>query len=80
LEFSLSLYDALVAANVPPDKARSVVAAMEKDMSEKLATKTDIEILKKEIVNTAQGVVLRLGSAMVVGLSLLFAALKAFGH
>jgi hypothetical protein len=43
VEFLYSLYDALVSINVPNDKARAVVDAMERDMSTHLATKTDID-------------------------------------
>ncbi len=38
-----SLYDALVSINVPSDKARAVVDAMERDMGTTLATKMDLE-------------------------------------
>ena len=37
------LYDALVSINVPSDKARAVVDAMERDMGTTLATKQDLE-------------------------------------
>jgi len=36
------LYDALVSINVPNDKARAVVDAMERDMATTLATKQDL--------------------------------------
>jgi hypothetical protein len=39
-----SLYDALVSINVPSDKARAVVDAMEHDMGTTLATKQDLEV------------------------------------
>ena len=45
MDFLYSLYDALVSINVPSDKARAVVDAMERDMSTTLATKKDLEIL-----------------------------------
>jgi hypothetical protein len=41
-----SLYDALVSINVPSDKARAVVDAMERDMGATLATKQDLELLR----------------------------------
>jgi hypothetical protein len=41
-----SLYDALVSINVPNDKARAVVDAMERDMGTTIATKTDLEMLR----------------------------------
>jgi hypothetical protein len=42
-----SLYDALVSINVPTDKARAVVDAMERDMGTTLATKQDLQMLKQ---------------------------------
>ncbi len=44
-----SLYDALVGINVPTDKARAVVDAMERDMTEFLATKGDIALLRQDL-------------------------------
>jgi hypothetical protein len=78
-----ALYDALVSINVPSDKARAVVDAMERDMLTQLATKSDIENLrvvteaKLELLRSSMTI--RLGSMLVVGLSLLFAALKLTG-
>ncbi len=43
------MYDALVSINVPNDKARAVVDAMERDMATSLATKTDLDSLRAEI-------------------------------
>lgn len=45
MKISLTLYDALITANVPADKAKAVVDAWEADV-EKLATKTDIQQLE----------------------------------
>jgi hypothetical protein len=44
VDYLYSLYDALVSINVPSDKARAVVDAMERDMGTTLATKQDFEI------------------------------------
>lgn len=49
MDFLYSLYDALVSINVPNDKARAVVDAMERDMGTTLATKTDLLLLKQEL-------------------------------
>jgi hypothetical protein len=46
VDFLYSLYDALVSINVPNDKARAVVDAMERDMATHLATKSDLESLR----------------------------------
>jgi hypothetical protein len=43
VDYLYSLYDALVSINVPSDKARAVVDAMERDMGTTLATKKDLE-------------------------------------
>lgn len=42
MKISLTLYDALIAANVPSDKAKAVVDAWETDV-EKLATRSDLQ-------------------------------------
>lgn len=47
MEFGIAVYDALVAANIAPEKARAVVTSMEKDMQDRLATKADIEALRQ---------------------------------
>ena len=49
MDFLYSLYDALVSINVPSDKARAVVDAMERDMSMTLATKQDLAMLRQEL-------------------------------
>jgi hypothetical protein len=86
-----SLYDALVAINVPNDKARAVVDAMDEDMVTLLATKSDLASLRNELMQEIEAsrnatklelhllqssMTVRLGSIVVVSLSLLFAALK----
>jgi hypothetical protein len=42
MTYLYSLYDALVSIDVPADKARAVVDAMERDMQTTLATKSDL--------------------------------------
>jgi hypothetical protein len=48
-----SLYDALVSINVPDEKSKAVIDAMEREMMDKLATKADLvhvsEALSKDI-------------------------------
>jgi len=46
-----SLYDALVSINVPTDKARAVVDAMERDMGTALATKSDLQLIRQDMEN-----------------------------
>lgn len=87
MDFLYSLYDALVSINVPSDKARAVVDAMERDMGTTLATKTDLQLLRRELTQEIvlvrkdmellrNSMTIRLGSMLFVGLGLLFAALK----
>ena len=51
MDYLYSLYDALISINVPSDKARAVVDAMERDMGTTLATKTDLLLLRQEMEN-----------------------------
>jgi hypothetical protein len=87
VDYLYSLYDALVGIHVPNDKARAVVDAMERDMATTIATKADVQILRSELhqecalirkdmelLSTVMTV--RLGSMLMFGLGLLFAALK----
>ncbi|HLF12911.1 MAG TPA: hypothetical protein VJA26_17050 [Gammaproteobacteria bacterium] len=90
MDYLYSLYDALVSINVPNDKARAVVDAMERDMGTTLATKSDLQLLRQdlrqemalmrkdmEILGTS--ITVRLGSIVVLGLGILFAALTLTG-
>jgi len=121
MDYLYSLYDALVSINVPNDKARAVVDAMERDMGMTIATKSDLQLLRQELIATVAGreetsaiksdlavvrselalvrndvvqvrgevalvrkdleilsttMTVRLGSMLIVGLGLLFAALE----
>jgi len=87
MDYLYSLYDALVSINVPNDKARAVVDAMERDMSTTIATKADLQLLRTELHQEcalirkdmeimSNTLTIRLGSMLVVVTGLLFAALK----
>jgi len=96
VDYLYSLYDALVSINVPNDKARAVVDAMERDMGTTIATKADLQLLRQEMASRADvadlrqeinlirkdmeilstTMTVRLGSMLMFGLGLLFAALK----
>jgi hypothetical protein len=110
VDYLYSLYDALVSINVPNDKARAVVDAMERDMASTIATKTDLQLLRQELLTAmatlatreelagvkadvatlkqdvllirkdmellSTQITVRMGSMLVVGLTVLFAALK----
>ncbi len=128
MDYLYSLYDALVSINVPNDKARAVVDAMERDMGTTIATKTDLQMLqiaaksdlqllrqelvaslasrddlatvkadigvlrqdigtlrqdnaliRKDLEILSTTMTVHLGSMLIVGLSVLFAALKLTG-
>ena len=91
MDYLYSLYDALVSINVPNDKARAVVDAMERDMGTTIATKADLQLLRSELhqecalirkdmeimaTTLSNNLTLRMGSMLVVAMGLLFAALK----
>ena len=76
MNFELTLYDALLSIEVPAEKARAVIDALERDMVSNLATKQDILLLKQELAHVQSSMTIRLGSIIVVAMSLLFAALK----
>lgn len=98
MDFLYSLYDALVSVNVPSDKARAVVDAMERDMGTTLATKSDLDsrqlllrheleglrremsfefaAVRKDMDLMRKSMTIQLGSMYVVGMGLLFAALR----
>ncbi|HLF11341.1 MAG TPA: hypothetical protein VJA26_09000 [Gammaproteobacteria bacterium] len=86
MDYLYSLYDALVSINVPNDRARAVVEAMERDMGTTLATKADLQLLQQEIRQEmalirkdmeilGTSITIRLGSILVLGLGVLFAVL-----
>ncbi len=114
VDYLYSLYDALISIHVPNDKARALVDAMERDMGTTIATKSDLQMLRQEIIALISGLenrlaglatreetvairaemrennalirkdmellsttmTVRLGSMLMLGLGLLFAALK----
>ena len=87
VDYLYSLYDALVSINVPNDKDRAVVDAMERDMATTIATKADLQLLcselhqecaliRKDMEIMATTIIVRTGSMQVVAIGLLFAALK----
>lgn len=87
MDYLYSLYDALISINVPNDKAKAVVDAMERDMSTTIATKADLQLLRtelhqecalirKDMEMMSMTLTVRLGSMLVVVTGLLFAALK----
>lgn len=51
MKTELALYQALIAINVPELKATAVIQALESDMTNLLATKTDVAELRKDMIN-----------------------------
>jgi len=87
VDYLYSLYDALVSIHVPNDKAKALVDAMERDMATTIATKADVQMLRSELHQECALIrkdmellptkmTVRLGSMLMLGLGLLFAALK----
>jgi hypothetical protein len=54
MSFEFTLYDALVSIDVPAEKARAVIGALEHDMGSTLATKQDILLLKQDVLLVKQ--------------------------
>lgn len=44
MDYLYSLYDGLIGINVPNDKARAVVAVMERDMTTTIATESGFAV------------------------------------
>ncbi len=86
MEFGIALYDALVGANVPPDKAKAVVQAMEREMFERLATQQDLQALQSTIAQQLLAIesrlkhdlTVRLGGLLGASIGLIVTLLKAF--
>ncbi len=80
VDFLYSLYDALVSINVPSDKARAVVDAMERDMATRSSIARDLEVLRSDMTRDMESLrlslIVRLGAMMFVAMGLLFTALK----
>ena len=76
MSFEFTLYDALLSIDVPAEKARAVIDALEHDMGSTLATKQDIRLLELRLELLQSSMTIRLGSILVVAMGLLFAALK----
>ena len=110
MDYLYSLYDALVSIHAPNDKARAVVDSMERDMGTTIATKSDLQVLRQDLISSLASrdelagvrtdvaalrqdhvlirkemellsttMTVRLGSMLIVGLGLLFAALRLTG-
>ena len=54
MRFGIALYDALVSVNIQPERARSVVDALEDEMTNTLATKQDLLLVKQDMQQLKQ--------------------------
>jgi hypothetical protein len=76
MENLYSLYDALISINVPPDRARAVIDAMERDMLSKLATKTDLQLLQARMETLMARQTVSMGGIAVAAIGILYSLLK----
>jgi hypothetical protein len=79
--YSIPLYDALLGANVAPDKAKAVVQAFETEtttMTANLATKADVASIRADLALLESRMTVKLGAMMCALAGLVFAAIKLF--
>lgn len=74
---SLQAFDELVASGMPEEQARAVVATQERGRSE-LATKADIEMLRKDMEKMFWRVIAILGTAILAATGIVGGAIAAF--
>lgn len=78
MEFGILLYDALVSASVPPDKAKAVVQAIEKAIFKQPAPKQDLQLQLQAMTRELTLLLtLRLGAIMAVGFIVMLVLLKS---
>lgn len=76
MQFTIPLYDALLGANISPEKAKAVVEALEKEseaMTAKLATKDD---LKSSMDGLESRLTIKLGGMLFAAVGLVVALIK----
>jgi len=76
MEHLYSLYDALVSINIPPDRARAFINAMERDMESRLASKTDLQLLQARMETLIARQTAGIGSIAVAAVGILYTLLK----
>ena len=89
MQTSFELYRALVSINVTEDRAKAVVVALEADMTNHLATKTDIMELKADInelrtatkadINELRGALREQGLRLTIQLGLMVSGIMGIG-
>ena len=70
------MYQALIAINVPDDKATAVIDALESDMQNQLATKADLADIKAELAQLELKLTIRMGVMLSAAVGILLAAMK----
>ena len=78
MQTSFELYRALVSINVTEDRAKAVVVALEADMTNHLATKTDIMELKAEI-SELRSALREQGLRLTIQLGLMISGIMGIG-
>ncbi|AXA68878.1 MAG: hypothetical protein E7H60_20470 [Pseudomonas oryzihabitans] len=76
MKSSFALYQALIAINVPDDKATAVIDALESDMQNQLATKADLADIKAELAQLELKLTIRMGVMLSAAVGILLAAMK----
>ena len=76
MKSSFALYQALIAINVPDDKATAVIDALESDMQNQLATKADLSDIKAELAQLELKLTIRMGVMLSAAVGVLLAAMK----
>ena len=69
MKSSFALYQALIAINVPDDKATAVIDALESDMQTHLATKADLAQLELKLT-------IRMGGMLTAAVGVMLTAFK----
>lgn len=76
MKSSFALYQALIAINVPDDKATAVIDALESDMQNQLATKADLADIKAELAQLELKLTIRMGVMLSAAVGVMLTAFK----
>ncbi len=76
MKASLALYQALRSINVEESKATAVIDALESDMQNVLATKSDIAQLKAELLAVELKLTIRMGVMLSAAVGVMLTALR----
>lgn len=76
MKASLALYQALRSIDVEESKATAVIDALESDMQNVLATKSDIAQLKAELLAVELKLTIRMGVMLFAAVGVMLTALR----